>query len=126
MPKATYGSKSNRDLRQIADYIARANPSAALAWFDEIRAVCDLLAAHPEIGQRVRTRRSGKLRRHVAGTYAIYYQPVPEGIAVVRILHGARDQPRLLDCAKNGASGGSGGAEDLTNVQDGTKTVLTR
>lgn len=29
--------------------------------------------------------------------YLIFYRPLPEGIEVVRFVHGARDTPSLLD-----------------------------
>jgi toxin ParE1/3/4 len=29
--------------------------------------------------------------------YVIFYQPIPDGIEVLRVLHGARDIPRAFD-----------------------------
>jgi toxin ParE1/3/4 len=36
------------------------------------------------------------LRSSSVGNYLILYRPIPEGIAVFRILHGARDLEALL------------------------------
>ena len=94
--KAIFTAEAEHDLGQIVDYIAQDNKLAAVSWLQETRAVCDLLAVQPGIGQRVQTNRSGGVRRHVIGNYVIYYQPSDVGIDVVRILHGAREQGRLI------------------------------
>jgi toxin ParE1/3/4 len=96
MPEAVYTSEAEDDLRQIAEYIANDNLLAAITWLEQTRAVCDLLASQPAIGEGVPTSRFGELRRHVVGSYLIYYQPTIDGILVVRVLHGARDQKRLI------------------------------
>ncbi|MBL4885882.1 MAG: type II toxin-antitoxin system RelE/ParE family toxin [Planctomycetaceae bacterium] len=36
------------------------------------------------------------VRRSSVGSYVIYYQPIEEGIQVIRILHGAREPRDLL------------------------------
>ena len=82
--------EAEQDITQIAEYIARDSLRAALAWVGEVRATCDLLATQPAIGELVGTVRLGKVRRHVVGNYVIYYDPMDEGIYVIRIVHGAR------------------------------------
>lgn len=84
------------NLRQIVQYIAADNLPAALRWLNDIEALCQLLAAEPALGQRILTRRFGEVRRHVAGTYLVYYRSVPGGIEILLITHGARDQGRLI------------------------------
>jgi toxin ParE1/3/4 len=96
MPRATYTSEAERDLGQITKYIAQDNLLAAMAWLDKTRATCNLLAIQPAIGQRINTKRFGDVRRHVVGNYRIYYEPTPEGIDVVRVVHAARDQGKLV------------------------------
>ncbi len=88
--------EAEEDLIRIGSYIAADNPSAALRWVDAIEAVCDLLATQPGIGQQTRTKRFGDVRRHVVGNYLIYYEAASEGIVVIRVVHGARDQGNLL------------------------------
>jgi toxin ParE1/3/4 len=83
-------------LRRIVQYIAKDNLPAALRWLDEIEAVCDLLAAQPDIGQRIRTKRFGEVRRHVVGSYLVYYRPVAGGVEILLVVHGAREQVRLI------------------------------
>lgn len=55
-----------------------------------------MLALHPEMGQRVKTKRFGQIRRHVSGHYLIYYREITDGIEILLLTHGARDQGELL------------------------------
>jgi toxin ParE1/3/4 len=96
MPKATYSAEAELDLGEIVDYIAQNSLTGALSWLQETRAVCDLLAAQPRLGERTQTSRFGEVRRHVVGNYLIYYQLREGGIDVVRVLHGAREQRLLI------------------------------
>ena len=96
MPIAIYTSEAEDDLRQITQYIARDNLLAAMNWLDETRDTCDLLATQPAIGQGVQTKRFGAIRRHVSGNYLIYYRPTTGGIEVLMVVHGAREQERLI------------------------------
>ncbi len=96
MPEVRYTPEADQDLIRIGSYIARDNPLAAIRWVDAIEAVCDLLAAQPGIGQRIKTKRFGDVHRHVVGNYLIYYDPTAAGIEVIRVVHGARDQDKLL------------------------------
>ena len=95
MAGVIYSSEAERDIRRITQYIARDNVQAALAWLNQIEAACHLLATQPASGQRV-TSRVGEIRRHVVGNYLIYYQPFDQGIGVIRVVHGARDQEKLI------------------------------
>lgn len=94
--KAHFTDEADRNLTQIVAYIAKDNPSAAFDWIDATRRLCELLTAQPGIGQSVRTRRFGNIRRHVSGNYLIYYREVDAGIEILLVSHGARDQDRLL------------------------------
>ncbi len=96
MPKATYTAEAERDLDAIVDFIAMDSASAAKSWLSDVRSRCDLLAFHPAIGERLAKKRLHKVRRHVVGNYLIYYEATPQGIDVLRIVHGARDQEGLL------------------------------
>ena len=96
MLRANYTAGAERDLAEIAHRIAQDNLLAALDWLGKLRAVCELLATQPALGQKMRTRQFGDVRRHVVGNYLIYYEPTAQGIDVVRIVHGARNQDRLF------------------------------
>ena len=96
MPITIYTLEAEQDLEQLTQYIARDNLLAAMKWLDETRATCDLLATQPAIGQRIQTKRFGAIRRHVAGNYLIYYRPAAGGVEILMVIHGARDQKRLI------------------------------
>jgi toxin ParE1/3/4 len=96
MAKAKHTPTADQDLVQISTYIAHDNPTAAFRWLDEMQAVCDVLAAQPGIGQQVQTKRLGRVRRHAVGNYLIYYRPVSDGIEILHVVHGARDQDRIV------------------------------
>jgi toxin ParE1/3/4 len=96
MPKADYTPEADQDLIRIGTYIATDNPAAAIRWVEAIEGMCGLLAAQPDIGQRIQTRRFGDVRRHVAGNYLIYYRPTAGGVEILAVLHGAREQWRLV------------------------------
>jgi toxin ParE1/3/4 len=96
MLRANYTAEAERDLAQITHRIVQDNLLAALDWLEKLRTVCELLATQPALGQTMRTRQFGDVRRQVFGDYLIYYEPTPQGIDILRIVHGARDQDRLL------------------------------
>ncbi len=37
-----------------------------------------------------------RMRRFSIGSYVVYYQPIEDGIRVIRVLHGAREPGELL------------------------------
>jgi toxin ParE1/3/4 len=96
MPVILRTSLANLDLIEIAFHIAEQNPIAADAWLDSIGEKCQLLARTPELGRK-RADLAPDLRSFAVGNYVIFYRPVPEGIQVIRVLHGARDIPPLFD-----------------------------
>jgi toxin ParE1/3/4 len=55
-----------------------------------------LLARMPELGRK-RPDLAPDLRGFPIGNYIIFYRPVPDGIQVIRVLHGARDIPELFE-----------------------------
>lgn len=87
---------ADADLDDIVAQISQDNLQAATAWLNGIRSLFELLATQPEIGQQIHTRRHGDLRCHVYGNYLVYYRAIRGGVQIVRVLHGARDQRRLI------------------------------
>jgi len=91
-----------RDLEDIADYIAKDNPRTALRFLSAAERTFTLLADQPQMGTAYETDDGelSDLRRFpVAGfqNYLIFYKGSEEGIQVVRIIHGAREIPNVLD-----------------------------
>jgi toxin ParE1/3/4 len=98
--------KRNRalgDLDEIAEYLQlRASPQTAIRFLENAEATFRRLLASPEIGARydpahprlsdLRFLSIIRFRKYLA-----FYRPRPDGIEVVRVLHGARDIASLLD-----------------------------
>jgi toxin ParE1/3/4 len=78
------------DADSIFDFIATDNLPAAANLIHRFERIMDMLTANPEAG-RERSDLAPELRSFPVGNYVIFYQPVSEGIEVVRILHAARD-----------------------------------
>lgn len=84
--------EAERDLEDIADYIAADNPARALSFVQEIRDRCTKIGAaplahvaRPELGDGIRSCRHKR--------YLIFFKvdPGDGSVLVVRVLHGARD-----------------------------------
>ncbi len=87
------------DIRQITVRIAADNTDAASKWLLELEQLFSLFASQPRMGERVRTRRFGIVRRFSRGNYVVYYRVRGGGIEILRVIHGARDQDRLVYCS---------------------------
>ena len=77
------------DLAELMDYVAAANPVAALCLIDRIEKACRMLGELPLLGQ-ARPELAPEARSWVVGNYLILYRPRPDGIDIVRVVHGAR------------------------------------
>lgn len=77
------------DLDAISQYIARDNPPAALRWLDRVTELFERLAEQPGMGRARDDLRAG-VRSFPHGEYLLFYTPNPDGIDVVRVIHGAR------------------------------------
>lgn len=84
------------DIYEIAEYIAKESPKSAERWIDEVTQLFNLLASQPFLGQKYFSPRLGEVRRHSHGNYLFYYRPLTECIEIVRVLHGARQQDKLI------------------------------
>ena len=90
------------DLNGHVDYIAADNETAATRFIDAVEKAFRLLSQMPEIGtqRRFRSPRLEGVRFWpIPGfeKYLIFYRVVDEAVQVLRVLHGARDIPALLD-----------------------------
>jgi len=84
------------DLDDIWLYIAQDKPEAADRFIRAILSRFPTLASMPHVG-RQREELAPGLRSFPVGNYIIFYRPLEHGIEVVRLLHGARDLPPLLE-----------------------------
>jgi toxin ParE1/3/4 len=85
------------DLADIWAYIALDSPDNTDLFIDRIFRICQQgLASNPRLG-RTREELSPGLRSLVFESYVIFYHPMPNGVAVVRVLHGMRDIESIFD-----------------------------
>ena len=91
MPQANILNSAVADLAEIWAYIALDSPDNADHFVDRIFRICqEGLASNPDLG-RAREELSPGLRSLVFESYVIFYHPIPNGVAVVRVLNGMRD-----------------------------------
>jgi toxin ParE1/3/4 len=86
---------ADRDLDDIADYLADHSPAAAVLVLEKLLAKFGLLASQPLMGQ-LRDDLPGRPRSFSCGNYLILYRPTTDGIEVARVVHAARDVASLL------------------------------
>ena len=87
--------QARRDITDIMRHIGRDNPAAALKWQDEIFRTFSLLADFTHSGPARLGIRDG-LRIFPKGNYVIFYQQMDEGVAIIRVLHAARNWPQTM------------------------------
>ena len=81
-----------RDLRNIRDYIARHNPTAAEGVARSIRSAVEGLRDFPAMGRA--GKRPDTRELVVAGTpYIVVYTVVAGRLRVITVIHAARDRP---------------------------------
>jgi len=83
------------DLQGIFEYIARDNLAAADRLLDRIADRARLHADSPLIGSPCPELQEG-LRSFVVGNYVSFYVPIDGGVQILRVLHSARDIPRVF------------------------------
>ena len=85
------------DLEEIADCIARDNPARAAAFVAGLEAKCRAVAAASELYPS-RTDLAPGLRMAVHGRTLVLYRDLPgeDTVRIERVLHSARNLPRLL------------------------------
>jgi len=89
---------AERDLDDVWLYIARDNVRAANRLVDEITNRFALIGSSPALG-RIRDELKPGLRSHPVGRYVIYYRETRSHIAILHIVHGARDPKRVFKSA---------------------------
>lgn len=98
MPQVVRTRACDEDLLEIGVYIARDNPSAAEAWVELIDRRIGLLAEFPQLG-RVRPELGHEVRALPVGSYLIIYRESSDRLEILRVLHGARNLPEVLNPA---------------------------
>ena len=95
MSKVLRKPQAEADLIEIWTYIAQDSPAGADRLLDEIDEKSRTLAQQPFIG-KARDELGAKIRSFPIGNYVLFYQPIEDGIEIIRVLHGARDIEALF------------------------------
>ena len=84
------------DLIEIGDFIATDNPERAISFVAEIEVKITAIATRPEsFPARDELHEGLRSARH--GRYLIFFVALEDEVRIVRVLHGARDLPRLFE-----------------------------
>jgi toxin ParE1/3/4 len=94
--KITFSHLAERDLENIADWIAAENPKRALSFVAELKSECLNLSEFPARHPIFRFYQGLEIRRKVFGNYLIFYAVNDNTLAVVRVTHGAQDDSELM------------------------------
>jgi toxin ParE1/3/4 len=84
------------DLRDIRAFIARDSRDVADRFIRRLHDKCRLLEESPHLGFSAEELLPELLVWPV-GKYNIYYRKTSRGVRIIRILHSARDIPRLFE-----------------------------
>jgi toxin ParE1/3/4 len=90
MPTVIIRPMARIDIVEVWDYIAEDSEARADVFVDRLDGQFALLARQPKLG-RPRGELATGLRSFPFNAYMIFYEALPDGISVVRVLHGARD-----------------------------------
>lgn len=87
---------AQEDLIAIYEYVAAKDESAASRLMQTFKEKFNLLAQFPNLG-RERNELLLELRSFQVGRYLVCYQPIADGIEILRVQHSARDLRGLFE-----------------------------
>ncbi len=89
MARIVRSPRAAEDLIELWNWIAVDDPVAADRMLDLIQQKLDMLAANPALGP-ARADIASDLRLFPIRRYVVLYRVLPDGIEVVRVVHGMR------------------------------------
>ena len=100
MPRLLINARARLDVEQIASHIARDHVRAAIRFILAAKVACEKLAQFPGLGPEwePRVAKYPDLRFWPITPYRNYlvlYRPIPDGVRILRVIHGARDVNRV-------------------------------
>lgn len=99
--KLILSSEAAEELGALTEFIAADSLDAALHFLDAAQNAFERLLSMPELGAaRELKRRRVVLRMWPIPDFPnhlIFYRPTDVGVEIVRVLHAARDIPRILE-----------------------------
>ncbi len=94
--RVVLSDQANTDLREIGLHIARNNKNRARSFVRDLRAVAREVGDMPRAFPLVPRHERHGIRRRPYRDYLIFYRVEDDRVAIVHILHGARDYEALL------------------------------
>ena len=90
------------DLLEHFVFIGEHSEEVALRFLHAAQETLELLATQPKMGKVTAYRNRLLVGMRVFPVknfekYLVFYRPIQDGIEVVRVIHGARDIPRLIE-----------------------------
>lgn len=96
MARLTITDHARSDLHEIHSYIAEDNPEAARRFIKRLRDKARQISETPGMGRSRAEDLRPNLFSFPVGEYILFYRKQPDGIVLVRVIHGSRDLPSLL------------------------------
>lgn len=93
------GSLFLADYAGIVGKLCEVNPVAAARFCDEVERALKLLDSHPQLAAKAGFPHAPQVRKWIIRrfpNYLIFYEDRPDGVLLIRLLHGARDLPPLI------------------------------
>lgn len=95
MGEVRHTYRARRDLIELWLELRDVNPGAADRVYQRLGARLEILKQFPEAGP-LRPRLDREARVLVEPPYLVLYRIIPEGVQIVRVVHGARQIDRAL------------------------------
>lgn len=96
MKRLGFAPAARADVLEIGQYIASEDPARAESFIAELELKARQAAERPR-SFPARDDISPGLRAAGHGRYLIFFRELDDEVRIVRVLHGARDLPRLFD-----------------------------
>lgn len=93
--KVIWTDPAIKNLKEIRDYIAEDNPSAAVSFGLELFESTRHLGRFPGSCRVYQTGEDGEVRELLYRGYRIFYQQYGGAIEILHVRHGARSNPKL-------------------------------
>jgi toxin ParE1/3/4 len=96
MARVRFTKPAINDLSEIGSHIAKDNERISREFIARIKDKCYSISSSPYMG-RQRDDYGPEVRSFPFGNYVIFYKPINPGIAILHILHGARNLPEIFE-----------------------------
>jgi toxin ParE1/3/4 len=90
MSRYVLSHRADQDLERIWRSIAKSSPLNATAFLEKLASKFELLATQPLIGSAEDDLYPG-MRVFFVDSYIVIHRPIPNGVEIVRVVHGARE-----------------------------------